>query len=207
MTAATPLSDDATPTPTPYIVFGYGSLILRPPPQIIHKTPGFLKGYVRRFAQKSHDHRGTPEDWTTISAADAFPQEDAVWGVAFTIDPAHTRVLAAATVTDYRERDGYAPERVDVYAHTPNDTERVVVPRAECYIGRSDGPSFSCPLDALARTIWAAVRPSGRNKDYVYNLAMAVRALVPGAHDITKTRNFLWALAARRGSGSGYRAW
>jgi len=24
-------------------------------------VPGYLRGYVRRFAQSSHDHRGTPE--------------------------------------------------------------------------------------------------------------------------------------------------
>ncbi|KAG8815268.1 hypothetical protein FRC19_001134 [Serendipita sp. 401] len=81
-----------------YIVFGYGSLIWKPPPHVYKATPGYLKHYVRRFAQSSSDHRGTPEhpgrvvtlihaeEWANFDSQDAFPHEDIVWGVAYTID-------------------------------------------------------------------------------------------------------------------------
>lgn len=43
-------------------VFAYGSLLFKPPPfKGLTSEPGYIKGHVRRFAQSSHDHRGTPE--------------------------------------------------------------------------------------------------------------------------------------------------
>ncbi|KAI0286417.1 ChaC-like protein [Russula brevipes] len=193
--------DDEQP---PYVVFGYGSLIFRPPPHVIKKSPGFLKGYVRRFAQKSHDHRGTPEnpgrvvtlvhqeDWAAFSGADSFPHEDVVWGLAFTIDPAHAAEVRA--YLDYREKDGYTLERVDVYGLVDGAHDAVVIPGAECYVGRNDNPSFigSEPFGALTDTIWHAVGPSGPNKDYVYKLAASVRELASEAHD-----SHLFALEVR----------
>jgi len=187
----------------PYVVFGYGSLIFKPPPHTITETPGYLKGYVRRFAQKSHDHRGTPEnpgrvvtlvhqeDWAGFSESDPFPGEDVVWGVAYTIDPAYAAEVR--DYLDYREKDGYTMEEVDIHG-VENGQEKLLIHKAVCYVGRNDNPSFlgSEPLDQLADRIWRSVGPSGRNKDYLYNLAAAVRKLAPESHD-----SHLYALETR----------
>ncbi|KAG6834305.1 hypothetical protein H0H93_010592 [Arthromyces matolae] len=204
-------------------------------------VPGFLKGYVRRFAQKSHDHRGTPEvriadsfiencgdrsvmqspgrvvtlihkeDWDKFSSSDPFPDDDVVWGVAYTIDPPYEAEVR--DYLDYREKDGYTMESVDIYG-IDGDKEVVVIPKAICYVGRDDNPSFgkqlllrllqsvlnslieltlvgSEPLDLLAQRIWSSVGPSGKNKgvvdsliqDYLYNLARAIKDLSPNSHD------------------------
>ncbi|KAI6105158.1 ChaC-like protein [Pisolithus croceorrhizus] len=192
------------PSKAPYVVFGYGSLIFKPPPHVISQAPGFLKGYVRRFSQKSHDHRGTPEnpgrvvtlihkeDWDHFSGSDAFPDEDVVWGIAYTIDPLYESEVR--DYLDYREKDGYTLETLDVYT-VEDGIEKVVTHNAYCYVGRPDNPSFvgSEPLEDLADRIWRSVGPSGRNKDYLYQLAESVRKLAPASFD-----SHLFALESSR---------
>ncbi|KAF8883822.1 ChaC-like protein [Infundibulicybe gibba] len=189
----------------PFVIFGYGSLIFKPPPHVIAQVPGFLKGYVRRFAQMSHDHRGTPErpgrvvtlvhkeEWDKFSGSDPFPDDDIVWGIAYTIDPVFEAEVRE--YLDYREKDGYTMETLDIYGiDQTTGTERVLIHGAFCYVGRNDNPSFigSEPLDVLAGNIWKSVGPSGANKDYLYMLADAVKTLSPDSFD-----SHLVALEAR----------
>ncbi|KAH7884081.1 ChaC-like protein [Phlebopus sp. FC_14] len=192
-----------TVTSPSFVVFGYGSLIFKPPPHIKSQVPGFLKGYVRRFAQRSHDHRGTTEnpgrvvtlihkeDWDQFSASDAFPDEDVVWGIAYTIDPLY--VSEVREYLDYREKDGYTLETLDIYT-IEDGAEKVIIHNAYCYVGRPDNPSFigSEPIDVLAKRIWESVGPSGKNKDYLYQLADAIKVLAPASHD-----SHLFALETR----------
>ncbi|KAM0712195.1 hypothetical protein Q7P37_011289 [Cladosporium fusiforme] len=98
-------------------LFGYGSLIWKPPPLYDLRVPGYIEGYVRRFWQASQDHRGTPEDpgrvvtlidrqlWETLTDhhATAPPR---VWGAAYRIPSKH--VAEVKEYLDIREINGYS---------------------------------------------------------------------------------------------------
>ncbi|KAK4046886.1 hypothetical protein OIV83_005782 [Microbotryomycetes sp. JL201] len=142
----------------------YGSLIFKPPPfPTITSEPGYIKGYVRRFAQKSHDHRGT-EDNPGRGRVYRIPEDDGeeIWAY-----------------LDHREKDGYTVRHVDVYNLDEQGREIVVEHNCRVYVGETDNPSFAGgePMLELARRIAKSEGPSGLNRDYLYKLAQAVRIL------------------------------
>nr|XP_019012489.1 uncharacterized protein I206_03337 [Kwoniella pini CBS 10737]OCF51270.1 hypothetical protein I206_03337 [Kwoniella pini CBS 10737] len=141
-----------------YWVFGYGSLIFKPPPHAVEQKSGYVKGVVRRFAQSSIDHRGTPEapgrvvtvidarEWHHLEGKD-IPEgtllpEDYVWGVAYRIDPDHETEVKA--YMEHREK----------------------ILQAEIWIGKLDNPAFIGyePKIDLAKIISERSGPSGLNK-------------------------------------------
>jgi cation transport regulator ChaC len=97
-------------------IFGYGSLIWKPPPHYDQRLPGYIEGYVRRFWQASEDHRGTPEapgrvvtlidraHWETLT--DSHESTECVWGAAYHIPASH--VQEVRQYLDIREINGYS---------------------------------------------------------------------------------------------------
>ncbi len=62
------------------------------------------------------------------------------------------RASLPAELTHLLGQDGYTLERVDVYGLIDGVHETVVIPGAECYVGRNDNPSFSpCGLSPFHR--------------------------------------------------------
>jgi len=82
------------------------------------------------------------------------------------------------------KQNGYTIQHADVHGFE-NGEEIVIEKNAVIYVGRRDNPAFvgSEDLDSLATRIHTSIGPSGRNKDYLYDLASAVKALAPESHD------------------------
>ncbi|KAF1936737.1 ChaC-like protein [Clathrospora elynae] len=97
-------------------LFGYGSLIWKPPPHYDQRIPGYIEGYVRRFWQASEDHRGTPSSpgrvvtlidkahWETLT--DHHESTERVWGAAYHIPS--PKVAEVREYLDLREINGYS---------------------------------------------------------------------------------------------------
>lgn len=159
---------------------------------MIDRLACFVKGYTRRFAQLSHDHRGTPEnpglvvtlvsdsEWLNLPGADDYTPGP-VWGVMYTIDPAHAEEVHR--YLDEREKDGYDLMQVEVF-RIEDDRERSMG-KSSIYIGHVSNPSFYRParLEELATRIHQSAGPSGSNKEYLYHLNREVQGLCPQSYD------------------------
>ncbi|KAG0249066.1 Cation transport regulator-like protein 2 [Mortierella polycephala] len=176
-------------------LFGYGSLIWRPDLEYEDSKVGYIKGHVRRFWQSSTDHRGTeeaPGRVVTLIPYDEFSerfvhddqhsldQDDITWGVAYKIP--ESKVAETKAYLDHREKNGYETHYLDVFQH---DSDIPVVEKAIVYIGSTNNSEFAgpAPLDMIACQIYNSHGPSGANRDYLLNLAHALRKVAPTGKD------------------------
>ncbi len=158
--------------PDPLWVFGYGSLIWKPSIPYEEAHWARLTGFVRRFYQGSTDHRGVPGSPGRVATLLPQPQ-GSVGGRVFRVpDDERTAVLARL---DHREKGGYARVTSDVTVLGAPDGVSSV--RALIYIATPDNPEYLgvAEPEAIARHVARAFGPSGRNDEYVLNLAEALR--------------------------------
>jgi len=161
-------------------LFGYGSLIWKPPPHFDKRIPGWVDGYVRRFWQASEDHRGTPEapgrvvtliersHWDTLGDHH-HDAPKSVWGVAYHIKP--EKVAEVKKNLDIREINGYS---IHYAPFQPADGAAEI--KTLVYIGTPDNEQFVGVQDPqeLAAHIHKSEGPSGLNKEYLLNLDKAL---------------------------------
>lgn len=147
-------------------LFGYGSLIFKADFPYIERQPASIGGWSRRFWQGSHDHRGTPSApgrvVTLIEDAGAHCA-----GMAYLIQP---DVFAHL---DHREKNGYLRLAIDIHFDDGRTEEGLV------YIATEDNAAFlgAATEQDIANHIAAAAGPSGPNRDYLLELAHALREL------------------------------
>ncbi len=158
-------------TTSQHWVFGYGSLIYKVDFPYETREVATLRGWARRFWQGSHDHRGTPQDPGRVVTLVRSPGT-LCRGIAYLVQAEVFEHL------DHREKNGYERHRTRLYLDHREETVT-----GTFYIAAEDNPAFlgDDHADAIAAQIAAREGPSGRNADYLLQLAEALRQL--GDHD------------------------
>jgi cation transport protein ChaC len=151
-------------------LFGYGSLIFKADFPFIERRPASIGDWTRRFWQGSHDHRGTHDAPGRVVTL--VPQPGArCHGMAYLITPDVFGHL------DHREKNGYLRLATDILFDDGGSEEGLV------YIATEENAAFlgEASEQDIAQHIAAAHGPSGPNRDYLLELAAALRAM--GKHD------------------------
>lgn len=156
-----------SPEAKPTWVFGYGSLIYKADFPYLRSEQASISGWQRRFWQGSHDHRGTPEQpgrvVTLVPAAQVVCK-----GVAYLIENDVFDHL------DHREKNGY--QRFEIAITLSKEQQRVP---GVLYVADEHNAAYlgAAPTRDIAAHIAGSHGPSGSNRDYVLQLAEALRDL------------------------------
>jgi len=147
-------------------LFGYGSLIFKADFPFLERRPASIHDWSRRFWQGSHDHRGTGQAPGRV--ATLVPDEGAVChGMAYLVTPEEFAHL------DQREKNGYLRLATPMRFADGTGAEGIV------YIATAGNAAWlgQASDDDIAGQIASARGPSGRNSDYLLELARALREL------------------------------
>ena len=163
----------------PLWVFGYGSIVWKwgmSKVKPLERRSCCIRGYQRRSYQLSTDHRGTPQFPGRVVTLEPSGEECIVHGAVYKIAPEDIPV--ALENLEVREKQYDARIRIHVYS---DEGATASFARAVTWIATDSDENINwggpAPLDHIAETISKARGPSGENKDYLFNLANAFRAV------------------------------